>query len=73
MEVECIGNTQIKHMEETEKSHRVIGLLILNYPPPLPRISRPSYGPVQRGIASALMASRQSPKFITLDNRGQKP
>ena len=28
MEVECIGNTQIIHMEETEKRHRVIRLML---------------------------------------------
>ena len=29
MEVKCKGNTQITHMEETEKRHRVIRLIIV--------------------------------------------
>ena len=28
MEVECIGNTQIIHMEETEITQRTIGLIM---------------------------------------------
>ena len=37
MEVECIGNTQIIHMEETGITQRTIGLMTfqnLNMPPP---------------------------------------
>ena len=30
MEVECIGNTQIIHMEETGMTQRTIGLVLLN-------------------------------------------
>ena len=29
MEVKCKGNTQFTHMEETEKHHRVIRLLLV--------------------------------------------
>ena len=33
MEVECIGNTQIMHMEETGITQRTIGLMAVINPP----------------------------------------